>query len=472
MRIWNRLPLAGKLVLVSSALVVAATATGVATSLQVSERLTSAAVDRAVEDAAAGFTQAVTEQTKRAESLAVLVAQDPEVRAAFAAGDRDRLLALTEDSFAVLKADYGLQQLQFHTPPATSFLRVHKPEKFGDDLSSFRHTVVAANADQTMVSGIESGVAGLGLRAVVPVQGPDGAHIGTVEFGLSVDQSFLDRFHESFGVDAALLLPAEDGTFTLAATHVRHGPDPDRRRGRRRDGRRHPAPAGRPGRGAHRGDRRGAHGLLGRAGGRAGAGHRRQLAHRGGRHGTHPGAAGRPRRARGRARAVAPGRARHRPVDHRAGGPAGRAAGARRRRRPDRARRAQGSREVVEMADSLNATLDSLGGTVRSIRDASRSLARVLRGHGRTSSATCRAAPRRPPAAPRRPPAPPARSPRTSPWWPRPPPRWAPRSPRSPRRRRPPPRSPGGPARPRTGPASPSGSSAPRPRRSARRCAP
>ncbi len=218
MRAWNRLSLAGKLMIVTTVLVVASAGVGVVTTVQVANRLTAAAVDRAVADAAAGFSQAVAEQTNRAESLTVMLANDPEVRAAFAARDRDRLLALTQDSFAVLKKDYGLQQLQFHTAPATSFLRVHKPEKFGDDLSSFRATVVAANAEHRMVSGIESGVAGLGLRAVVPVSGPDGEQVGTVEFGLSVDQSFLDRFHQAFGVDAALLLPAQDGTFSVAAT--------------------------------------------------------------------------------------------------------------------------------------------------------------------------------------------------------------------------------------------------------------
>ncbi|MDO8121307.1 cache domain-containing protein [Isoptericola sp. b490] len=218
MRLWNRLPLAGKLMIVTTTLVVASAGAGVFTTLRVADNLTSAAVDTAVGDAQAGFAQAVDAQTVRAESLAVELANDPQIRAAFAAGDRGGLLALTQPSFTVLKARYGIQQLQFHTPPATSFLRVHKPEKYGDDLSSFRATVVAANAQQTMVSGVESGVAGLGLRAVVPVDGPDGAHVGTVEFGLSVDQSFLARFHDAFGVDAALLLPAGDGTFTVAGS--------------------------------------------------------------------------------------------------------------------------------------------------------------------------------------------------------------------------------------------------------------
>ena len=56
--------------------------------------------------------------------------------------------------FAELKSAYGVEQFQFHTAPATSFLRVHQPEKFGDDLSGFRKTVVEANATNKPVLGL------------------------------------------------------------------------------------------------------------------------------------------------------------------------------------------------------------------------------------------------------------------------------------------------------------------------------
>jgi methyl-accepting chemotaxis protein len=61
-------------------------------------------------------------------------------------------------------------------------LRLHKVQKYGDDLSSFRKTVVEANSTKQIVSGIEVGVGGLGVRLVHPVT-LDGSHIGTMEFG-------------------------------------------------------------------------------------------------------------------------------------------------------------------------------------------------------------------------------------------------------------------------------------------------
>ena len=56
----------------------------------------------------------------------------------------------------------GIRQFHFHLPDATSFFRVQSPEEYGDDLSSFRHTVVEANEQKTLVSGLEGGVSGAG----------------------------------------------------------------------------------------------------------------------------------------------------------------------------------------------------------------------------------------------------------------------------------------------------------------------
>ncbi|SDH07178.1 methyl-accepting chemotaxis protein [Roseospirillum parvum] len=160
---------------------------------------------------------AIRAEADKARTLSALVAGIPEVRAAFAAGDRDRLGALFVPGFAALKADHAVVQFQFHVPPATSFLRVHKPEKFGDDLSGFRLTVLEANREQAPRSGIEKGVAGLGVRGMVPVA-HDGAHVGTVEFGMSFGQPFLDSFKADFGVDVALHLAGEEGFSVFAST--------------------------------------------------------------------------------------------------------------------------------------------------------------------------------------------------------------------------------------------------------------
>ena len=118
-----------------------------------------------------------------------LLLSDQKIVEAFANRDRDYLKNRLVPLFnKILKPKFGIKQFQFHIPPAISFLRVHKPSKYGDDLSSFRKTVVAANIKKRPITGIEVGRAGLGIRVVYPVF-YKGNHVGSVEFGASFKEA-------------------------------------------------------------------------------------------------------------------------------------------------------------------------------------------------------------------------------------------------------------------------------------------
>jgi methyl-accepting chemotaxis protein len=158
-----------------------------------------------------------TAEGYRGQSMAALVASIPEVQKAFADGDRETLKRMFAPGFAELKKLYATRQFQFHTPPAYSFLRIHKLEKFGDDLSGFRKTVVETNARKAPVSGLEMGVAGLGIRGIVPVFYQD-KHIGSVEFGMSFGQAFFDAYKKQHGIDLALHLKRDTGFDTFGST--------------------------------------------------------------------------------------------------------------------------------------------------------------------------------------------------------------------------------------------------------------
>ena len=145
------------------------------------------------------FEDNLSNWNREAANRAALVASIPAVQAAIATGNRDTLSAMFVPGFADQKKNFGVSQFQFHLPPATSFLRVHKPEKFGDDLSGFRKTVVAANEGQRIVQGLERGRAGLGVRGIAPISHA-GKHVGTVEYGLSFGKKFFDDFSKKTGV--------------------------------------------------------------------------------------------------------------------------------------------------------------------------------------------------------------------------------------------------------------------------------
>lgn len=161
---------------------------------------------------------AIAAESRMAETMSAVVANIPLVQERFAAGDRKALNDLFAPGFKLLAKEYGVEQFQFHTPPATSFFRAHLPAKFGDDLSAFRNTVVATNKNQKATRGLEGGVAGLGARGMVPVL-HDGKPIGSVEFGLTFGQPFFDNFKAQNGVEAGLHI-LDKGTFNTMGSTV------------------------------------------------------------------------------------------------------------------------------------------------------------------------------------------------------------------------------------------------------------
>lgn len=143
-------------------------------------------------------------QQSRALDLAASLVRQPAIQQSFAQRDRQALRVELEPVFQYLQKEAGIEQMQFHLPPATSFLRLHDVGNHGDDLSAFRHTVVAANQQRAAISGLEEGVAGFGIRGVVPVLFGS-RHLGSFEVGMSLRQSFADAFKQAQGADLDIL---------------------------------------------------------------------------------------------------------------------------------------------------------------------------------------------------------------------------------------------------------------------------
>jgi len=150
-----------------------------------------------LEAEAVNVVSSIEAQAGRAVSMARVVATMPPVVEAFAARDREALSAMTVPSFPAMREE-GVAQYQFHLAPATSYLRVHRPDRFGDDLSSFRSTILEVNAEQQAVSGIEVGIYGMGIRGLQPVYS-NNVHIGSVEFGVSLNEAFVNAHTERTG---------------------------------------------------------------------------------------------------------------------------------------------------------------------------------------------------------------------------------------------------------------------------------
>ena len=107
--------------------------------------------------------------------------------------------------FAVQKERRGVDQVQFHVPPATSLLRLHVPQRFGDDLSRFRPMVKSVNQERAPRGGLAIAAGGPAIFGVAPVRDMQGTHAGSVEFGLDFGP-LLDGLKASYGLDLTLFI--------------------------------------------------------------------------------------------------------------------------------------------------------------------------------------------------------------------------------------------------------------------------
>src|SRR5208337_2927644 len=188
----GRMRIGLRLALALAGSVIVSVAATTASNIWLTAHMVSQATEREMGVLNAIFNGRIVNEARRALSIADSLAANSAVTQAFAARDREALASMLVPGFARLKESDALVQMQFHTAPATSFLRVHAPQKFGDDLSAIRSTVLEVNQTHKPVYGLEYGVEGLGIRGVVPVMHA-GQQIGSVEVGTSFGKPFLDQ---------------------------------------------------------------------------------------------------------------------------------------------------------------------------------------------------------------------------------------------------------------------------------------
>lgn len=141
----------------------------------------------------------------KAIAAAEAIAAIPSVKKAFAARNRDELLATTRETYAIQHEKYGLSQAQFHLPPAVSFLRVHNPEKFGDDLAQTRQMVVEVNRMNGIRKGIEITSSGIAVFGTMPMADDKGKPVGSFEVGMEIGP-LLDELKKAYGFELALFI--------------------------------------------------------------------------------------------------------------------------------------------------------------------------------------------------------------------------------------------------------------------------
>lgn len=93
-----------------------------------------------------------------------------------------------------IKENINVRQVHFHLPDGRSFLRMHRPDKYGDPLFDFRPAVKEANLKLVEVEGFEEGRIYNAYRFVFPIVF-NNEHFGSVEISVSMN-AIIDYMKE------------------------------------------------------------------------------------------------------------------------------------------------------------------------------------------------------------------------------------------------------------------------------------
>jgi methyl-accepting chemotaxis protein len=154
---------------------------------------------------------------------AIYIADNSQIKEALKRNDREaaiKELGVIFDNFTKSTKIKDLK-VHIHTADIKSFVRSWKLDKFGDDLSGFRKTIVKVKETHEPVFDFEVGRMGLTLRSIVPVmQGEE--YLGSLEFIQSFDNA--EKHFEKKGNSHLLLM---NDSLIFIATDLKNAPSVD-----------------------------------------------------------------------------------------------------------------------------------------------------------------------------------------------------------------------------------------------------
>jgi GAF domain-containing protein/HAMP domain-containing protein len=175
------------------------------------------------------YNSAITAKIDGIKDLAIgqakQTASNPAIRFALAERNRELLYQQAQEAYSALRGFYDIRQLQFIDPSSIVILRVQQPDVFGDDISTRRMSIVAANTLKRDVSGLELAEDGLGLRAVVPVFN-ESTYVGCVDYDVHIGKATLSELKSETGADWQMLIlrPSMDSAGFSGEPGMQNGP--------------------------------------------------------------------------------------------------------------------------------------------------------------------------------------------------------------------------------------------------------
>ncbi len=117
---------------------------------------------------------------------------------------RKKLFKHLEPLYQMLQSD-GVISFHFVLPNNESFLRLHQPERFGDNISSLRYTYKNVNETKKQTFGLEEGAFNISYRHVFPLFNSKNKYLGAYE--LSYSLKYIQNLMKDIdGINTTVLL--------------------------------------------------------------------------------------------------------------------------------------------------------------------------------------------------------------------------------------------------------------------------
>ncbi len=129
--------------------------------------------------------------------------------------DDEKRAILREQLYQLLSPQYksmrkkGILQFQFMFPDTTTFLRMHKPSKYGDYLGDIRYSLLNTNMTHKATFGFEQGRTTHAFRNVFPIFNEIGRYMGCYEISFTSESiqnnlTNINKIHSHFLVNKTM----------------------------------------------------------------------------------------------------------------------------------------------------------------------------------------------------------------------------------------------------------------------------
>ena len=145
----------------------------------------------------------------RYEQLIKRIAAFDEIKTNIKTKDRKKLIQFFKPRWKSLKIENPyLKILHFHLPDGTSFLRIHKPEIFGDKLDNIRPMIKEVHKIKKTIIGYETGKYSTVYRIITPIF-DNKTYLGAVEIGVNPD-FLIDELEQTLGYPGIMLIKSSE----------------------------------------------------------------------------------------------------------------------------------------------------------------------------------------------------------------------------------------------------------------------